>query len=259
MTQSAVSQQIALLEGKLGQRLFLRQNRRVELTNAGLAYQTAVEQALSKLAANTEEIFSPTGSGNLSVESNLAFSTLWLAPRLYLFARQFPEIQINLLHANWQSQFQDNSADISVMHGNGNWQGRHAEQLFKPRLTAFCSKKTATQIHQPEDLLKFPLVDIRGNDTTWRHALSQFKLKETNTQAKHQTDNAHTAAVLCAAGNSIMLSYQEYFTGHKNVPALVAPLEQSINTPETYYLTWQNNKPLTSSGELFKDWLLAQL
>ena len=40
MTQSAVSQQIRLLEDHLGQRLFNREHRKLSLTNAGLATLT---------------------------------------------------------------------------------------------------------------------------------------------------------------------------------------------------------------------------
>ena len=50
MTQSAVSQQIKALENHLRRPLFLRQVRRLELTEAGRGYLPVVQEAFATLA-----------------------------------------------------------------------------------------------------------------------------------------------------------------------------------------------------------------
>lgn len=59
MTQPPLSQQIKALEQDLGVRLFHRTNRRVELTEAGHAFQQDVEQVL-------EQIAQPSATRNIS-------------------------------------------------------------------------------------------------------------------------------------------------------------------------------------------------
>ena len=51
MTQSAVSQQIKSLEGHLGQPLFLRRPKALELTEAGITYLPVVREAFRTLGA----------------------------------------------------------------------------------------------------------------------------------------------------------------------------------------------------------------
>ena len=49
LTQSAISHQMRLLEGRLGQPLFMRDGRKVRLTDAGRDYQRTVARSLAQL------------------------------------------------------------------------------------------------------------------------------------------------------------------------------------------------------------------
>ncbi len=85
MTQSAVSQQIKALEGHLGQPLFLRRHRALELTEAGITYLPVVRDAFRTLVRGTQAV---TGAQQnaVQVQCNITFAVNWLAPRLPRFA-----------------------------------------------------------------------------------------------------------------------------------------------------------------------------
>ncbi|MDZ7750015.1 MAG: LysR family transcriptional regulator [Halofilum sp. (in: g-proteobacteria)] len=57
ITQAAVSQRIRLLEHQLGQTLFLRHARGLELTEAGRAFLPAVNEAFARLSTGLAEAF----------------------------------------------------------------------------------------------------------------------------------------------------------------------------------------------------------
>ena len=96
VTPAALSFQIKSLEAHLGTPVFRRLNRAVELTEAGRALSPAVTdgfETLSRAWRTTQRL----GDNNtLTVTAGPAFTSKWLAPRLYDFARLHPEIELRV-------------------------------------------------------------------------------------------------------------------------------------------------------------------
>ncbi len=92
MTQSAVSHQIKTLEEQLGQPLFRRIHRRVDLTDAGRdLYQTATEALeTTRRGVRRLEAYSKPQSVVLHLPPDLA--RMWLLPRLAQFRARHPDI-----------------------------------------------------------------------------------------------------------------------------------------------------------------------
>ena len=167
MTQSAVSQQIRLLEHHLGDELFLREHRKVSLTNSGQAYLPVVQGAIHNLQRNTAEIFSPVGKGRLVLEVNYAFSSLWLASNLHRFCTRYPGIGLHLVHSNWDNEFFNTTPDLAIMSGTGDWPGLTLEPLINAELTPYCAPRLAQYLNDPCDLLSLPLLDVVGISRSW--------------------------------------------------------------------------------------------
>ena len=113
MTQSAVSQQIKALEGRLGRQLFHRRARSLELTETGSAYLPIVRDAFLTLSRGTQAI---TGGDMraLNVHSNLSFASHWLAPRLGRFYAAHPDVQLNFVVEVWEPDGITAGADIEL-------------------------------------------------------------------------------------------------------------------------------------------------
>lgn len=260
MTQSAVSQQIRLLEHHLGEPLFLRAHRKVTLTNSGLAYLPVVQGAIRSLQRNTAEIFSPVGKGRLVIEVSFAFSSLWLARNLHRFSARYPGIGLHIVHANWESEFDSATTDVVIMHGNGEWAGMEAQPLIRSELAPYCAPQLARLLSDPEDLISLPLLDIVGNKTRWSDWFAEAGLDISDRDIQlHRLDNALTASLMAESGLGVMLGYPQLMASAQFNDRLVAPFVIPVKTSDSYYLVTPEGKPLSKSATVFCQWLTSEM
>ncbi len=260
MTQSAVSQQIRLLEHHLDDDLFIRKNRKVRLTNSGKAYLPVVQGAISHLKRNTAEIFSPVGKGRLVLEVSYAFSSLWLASNLHKFCANYPGIGLQLIHSNWDSDFFRDTPDLAIINGNGEWPGLTLQPLLIPELKPYCSPHVARLLNDPIDLLSLPLLDVVGINTGWPQWFEAVGINPDSTNVLyHKMDNALTAMLMAESGLGVTLGYPEFFADQYIKHKLQAPFEASVQTRDNYFLAYPEGKPLSKSAMLFSEWLIQEL
>ncbi|MFT6917028.1 MAG: LysR family glycine cleavage system transcriptional activator [Motiliproteus sp.] len=260
LTQSAVSQQVKLLEHHLGESLFIREHRKVYLTNSGLAYLPVVQNAVSNLQRSTAEIFSPLGKGRLVIEVNIAFSMLWLSPRLSRFCEKYPGLKLQLVHANWDNEFNRSPADITIMHGRGDWSGMTLQPLFTPELKPYCSPELASQLNAPGDLLALPLIEVLGNRQGWREWFQQACVNMDDVDTLyHQTDSLAAGISMAEAGLGVFLCYPGFFRGPSDSRKLRSPFDIALETEDNYYLSYPEGRPLSKSAAVFNEWLLSEL
>lgn len=93
LSQSAVSHQMRLLEERLGQPLFLRVGRSVQLTDAGHVYQRTVREALSDLDAAQQRLEPFRRKSSVVIYAPRDFGRLWLLPRIPALRDAHPDVQ----------------------------------------------------------------------------------------------------------------------------------------------------------------------
>ena len=120
LTASAISHQIARLEAHLAIRLFERSAHGVRLSPAGEQYLSRVAGALSAIAAATDDLRQGV-SNSLYVHCSPSLATLWLMPRLHLFAQAHPDISLNLSAAHTHSDFALGQVDLDIRYGVPQW------------------------------------------------------------------------------------------------------------------------------------------
>src|SRR5262245_49214447 len=91
MTQAAVSYQVKLLEDRVGTPLFLREARKVVLSEAGKRLAAPVNEAFQRLEAAFAGL-REMAEGVLSVTAVHTFATNWLVPRMGAFQVAHPNI-----------------------------------------------------------------------------------------------------------------------------------------------------------------------
>jgi LysR family glycine cleavage system transcriptional activator len=260
MTQSAVSQQIKLLEHHLGDDLFVRKHRKITLTNSGLAYLPVVQNTLNNLQRRTADIFSPVGKGRLVLHVNYAFSYTWLSNNIYKFCTRYPEIRLQLVHSNWDRDFSENNHDLAIMNSSGHWPNLSLEPLIKTEITPFCSVKMAKLISQPIDLLSLPLIEVLGVSHSWDEWFEPFGIKmDPNQVICHKVDTILAASLMVESGLGVMLAYPDLLMKQCLEGKLRAPFDAKINTKDNYYLAFPKDKPLTKSAIVFRDWLHEEM
>lgn len=257
MSQSAVSQQIQLLEHHLNQKLFYRANRSIRLTDAGRAFLPIVKNTINQLNQGATQIFAPLDEAVVEVNINTAFTELWLAPRLQQFSAIYPQITIRQHSTNWASDYPISTTELEIRYGRGDWAGFECIPLITQKLRPYCTPANAKQIREPADVNKLALLDVFGTPQGWNSWLEKTGLCDLPLRTIQFMDSHATAAAIAANGMGICLMYDDFMQEGFLAKQLVAPFFDSIETESGYFVCYKSEKNLSVASRLFKDWLLS--
>ena len=101
ISQSAVSQSIKTLEKKLGQPLFVRSTKKVQLTAAGTLLLNHVEPAMNLISRGENQLLDSVtqGLGQLHIGASDTICRYFLVPYLKKFHELFPNVSIKVTNA----------------------------------------------------------------------------------------------------------------------------------------------------------------
>jgi LysR family glycine cleavage system transcriptional activator len=114
VTQSAISREIKKLEEQLGQPLFRRVNRTLQLTQAGEELYRAVDEALALIDAATDRLAG--AQRYLTVTTTVPLASLWLVPRLPRFTQHHPDIDVRIVASNDVLDLVQAHMDIAIRY-----------------------------------------------------------------------------------------------------------------------------------------------
>ena len=168
VTHGAVSHQIRALEEELGVKLFIRDGKRVRLTDIGRRYAAQVRHALISLAEATREIRAGDRDRRLVVSMLSSFAARWVTPRIGSFIEANPQWDLELQSTNALTDFARDDVDVAIRFGYGNYPGLHAELLLEEIFFPACSPtfRGGDLPKTPADLANVPL--LRSDDEHWR-------------------------------------------------------------------------------------------
>lgn len=169
VTQTAVSRQVAVLEGYLRTRLFERHNSDLVITDAGRSYLAAVQPALEMIAEATTAMRGRSGTV-LKVRCYLTFGLRWLLPRLPRFREQHPNIDIDITTSLLPADFDRDDVDVNICHGDGKWPGSVSALIFEDQVTPVCTPALLARADAPRtpaDLCRQNLLHSRNRSGDW--------------------------------------------------------------------------------------------
>lgn len=119
VTPSAVSKWLNRLEQQLGVKLINRTTRRLSLTNEGELYLTEGRRILAEIDELEQVVSSSQAApkGLLKVNATLGFGRSYMADAISTFARQFPELEVQLLLTDHPMNLAEESIDIGIRFG----------------------------------------------------------------------------------------------------------------------------------------------
>lgn len=130
--------QIQALEQYLGQPLFRRQGRIVELTEQGVRLLPRIREGLGALQDAIDEARSIQGRGPLRISMLGSFLMQWLMPRLPAFEALHPGIELRIETSVGLVDFRASEVQAAVRLGGGSWPGLYSEKLMDEWLVAVC-------------------------------------------------------------------------------------------------------------------------
>ena len=175
LTQSAVSRQIAALEGYLGLALFRRTRHGVALTPEGADYARQIAPRLQALERDTLDAMSRQGmAGTLHLAAVPTFATRWLLPRLPALARSRPDLVVHIETRTRPFLFADSGFDAALYSGTpeqvANWAGTRATALIEEEVVPVCAPALlGGRAHwSPQELASLPLLQQSTRPEAWR-------------------------------------------------------------------------------------------
>ncbi len=260
LTQSAVSRQIQALEDQLGVPLVVKTGRRMGLTPDAVQYAAEVRAALGQIAQASMKLTVNPSGGALNLAILPTFGMRWLVPRLPDFARQHPEVTLNLSTRIKPFNFDVEPFDAAIHFGSAGWPGTAAMRLRGEAVVAVCAPEViaARKPATARDLLDLPLMHIETRPDAWRAWFAAQGVQAARVPGTIYDQFATiTQAALHGLGVALLPEYLAVgdLASGRLVPAWGGPTP----SPGSYYLIWPDAKAENGALTKFRDWLAGQI
>jgi LysR family glycine cleavage system transcriptional activator len=257
LTQAGVSQHVRLLEHYLGEPLFVRMHRSLQLTDAGEAYLHVVTDALRRLRVSTTEIFGMSATSLVTVRSNVALATHWLSLRLAEFLDANPTISVRIVAAVHGEDTMWDGIDMELRYDADHAEGFTAHAFKADALFPVCTPALAKRLRRPEDLLGVRLLHVIGNRRGWSEWFVAVGLPMPNMPLGVQVDTSAVALSLCEHGVGVALGHSALVEHLLARRTLVRPFDEELEASEIFHLVQPTNRPRTAAADTFADWILT--
>lgn len=269
VTQAAISRQIQTLEAFYGLKLFLRSNRKVELTDDGHALYLTASSALQHIATASRDLLRRNNQNDLNLITTAAFAQLWLMPRLKRLRAQYPEIQLNLISAEGNPDYQE-GFDAAVTLGLEEHPQYVAEYLFSEEVFPVCTPgflEDHPQISTLEGLMTVTLLNLSASQwkaklwmpIDWAFWLNQFGLSAS--MGSMAINFSHFSMLLDAVHEEVGvgLAWRHLVQPQLDAGKLVRPIgEAYLADDRKHYFICRRDLANSTRIQMFRDWLVAQ-
>ncbi|MFD0858071.1 LysR family transcriptional regulator [Roseovarius aquimarinus] len=259
LTQSAVSRQIQALEEQLGVALVVKAGRRMGLTPEAVHYAAEIREALARIAQASMKLAVNPSGGSLSLAILPTFGMRWLIPRLPDFARQHPEVTLNLSTRIKPFNFDVEPFDAAIHFGAADWPGTASFRLRGETVIAVCAPELidAQAPRDARDLLDLPLMHIETRPDAWRAWLAAQGVEVARVPGTVYDQFATiTQAALHGLGVALLPEYLA--RGDLEAGRLVPVWGGPVPSPGSYFLIWPETKAEDAALAKFREWLALQ-
>jgi LysR family transcriptional regulator, glycine cleavage system transcriptional activator len=257
MTQTAVSYQIKLLEEFLGDAVFIRRPRALQLTETGARLLPKVSDAFALLSDAMSDARQAVGE-TLEIRSPPTFASHWLSPRLGTFRTAHPDITVRLVRLIDAADHPSGTPDVIIRISAEPPEGMVSHPLMRLRYSPMISPDVAAGIggiREPADLLKLPWIsEIDGTWLDWfEHAkIDPKSIRPTNLNALGAQDLEARAAI---SGHGVAMLSPFFFRDDLAAGRLVQPFDLSVGDGKTYWLACPQARRNARKVVAFRRWI----
>ena len=176
ISQSAVSQSIKTLEKKLGQSLFIRSTKKVQLTPAGSLLLKHIEPAMNLIARGESQLLDSgtLGLGQLHIGASDTICRYFLVPYLKEFHKRFPHVPIKVTNATsiqCVELLDQRKVDLIVTNfPNTHLNHEHIQKTIANFHDVFVANPSYFDLKEKsisfEELKQYPIMMLSRNSTT---------------------------------------------------------------------------------------------
>lgn len=261
VTPAAVSQQVRLLEHRLGKALFERNARGLRLTHAGDSLLPVCRESFERMDSALLELFGERKGNRLVVRVILGFARSWLLNTVAGFSRLHPDIPIRLVASVWPGEPLDTSVDVDLRLASSSPKGLQAHQLTRDSIFPVCEPRLAQRLKRGQktvDWSSHTLLHTIGFMQGWQIWFAESQIK----RRLHATDLEFDSAQLCleaaSLGHGIALARSSFVMDFLANKRLVALPGLRLEAKDNIFLTVAHGLSAQAPATIFREYLLSQ-
>lgn len=279
LTQGAISRQIRTLEDSLGLRLFVRQTRKVDLTDAGEKLFLVVRDALDMIEQTTSTLKEKPRQKTLVISALPTLTSTWIMPSLHAFIEKHQNIEVRIVASIEPVDFQNESVDVAIRVGRlpgrryseqlpridlemvESWNGVRADELFPDILIPVCSPRLAKRgrIREAKDLLQYPLIHTSTRRFAWPDWLQAHGVPNIpGTRKKYEFSHFFMSLEAAVRGQGVAIIPRIILALYKDADRLTFPLKSSIPSAGSYYVLTRDSQSKTREIHALRNWVIAE-
>ncbi len=266
ISTAAVSKHLAAMEARIGVSLVNRSTRRMSLTPDGELYLERARRILSEIDDMEEAmgVSKGTPKGLLRVNATLGFGRSHVAPLISRFARQYPEVEVQLQLSVNPPALTEDSFDVCIRFGAPPDTRVVARRLASNRRLLCASPGYLAQRgvpKVPDDLARHNCIGIRQGEEAygmWRLSRSGGRGGATEaikTRGNLSTNDGEIAVAWALDGHGILMRAEWDIERHLRDGRLVQVLPQYHTPDADIYAVYPQRRQLAARVRAFVDYM----
>jgi len=265
MTQAAVSYAVARLEEHLGTALFLREHRRVRLSEAGARFHADVTIGLSHIQRSASDLRAVATGGHVTLSCSTAFAAFWMVPRMNRFRADLPQIDLRIQTADRDLDLVGEGIPLAVRGGSpAEWPRYHSEPLAAEEIYPVCGASYPAARDRPgqaADLLFHQLIHLEEpfrTAATWKDWFASIGIDGRRVPKGLQINDYVLVVQSVIAGQGVALGWRHLVEGLVDKGVLVRLTDHVLTTGLDFHVIWPRDMALSRQAQEVRDWLVAQ-
>ena len=263
LTPSAISHQVKELEEYFGLPLFIRRNRRVEVTAEGRRLFLSLARILDALEATCSEVALAPREQVLTLYCAPSLAVKWLGPRLPDFMLAHPNITIRLSSgAEPIDLTQVREIDVAISYGYAHeHSGIDITPLGKERIVPMGSPLLINRaLPGPAQLATLPLIESQLSQVTWR---DWFNFNELTMPVRPRTSFDRAALAISAAVDGMGIALESVRLAEREIArgdlVELGAGEFRPLSRETHFFSQRLNEQHVEKVRAFREWLFGKV
>ncbi|MGL5998226.1 MAG: LysR substrate-binding domain-containing protein [Pseudomonas proteolytica] len=261
VTSGAVSQQIRLLEDRVGMTLFTRERSGLRLTEAGASVHPALLQAFEQIQETLLSLEHAKSWQTLTVSTVATFAASWLVPRLGRFNQRYPHIEVRVEATSAIADMRRDRVDVALRHGLGVYPNLHVTHLMAPVLVPVASPALVPAnvvLTQPQDCLEYPLLHD-ADRADWPLWLSAHGVgSDPRAERGSALEDDFLLIRAAEAGQGLALVPVEYAKEEIAAGRLVQVLDKPWPARFAYYVVTRPDAMQRDEVKAFVEWVIEE-
>ncbi|WP_298850660.1 transcriptional regulator GcvA [uncultured Ruegeria sp.] len=263
VTPAALSFQIKSLEEHLGQPLFRRLNRAVELTEAGRTLAPGAAEGFARLQAAWVATRRLQDNRTLILTAGPALTAKWLAPRLFEFARLHPDIELRLSASLKVVDLRRDDVDAAIRFGTSDDTGLASYAARPDWVTPIMTPELHEKFQTPAALREAPLIfddslSKVAPGCDWPSWFKAVGISYSPSMGTHFSQPDHAIDAACA-GLGVALGRRPLIIKDVSEGRLVAPFKVAVQTEARFRFICLPEAKDRPEVAAFRDWFFSEI